>query len=143
MKVVGFNLYKVSADKKKDAKPQLNLEISTNIKFNDIKEEKVDIFKDKEVLLFDFEFSVEYKKDFATILFRGEVAALFEEKNKGKEIIKQWKNKKISDDIQIPLFNLIIEKCSLQALQIEEQLAMPKHIPFPSLRKQQAANYTG
>jgi len=55
---------------------------------------------------------------------------------KAPSIIK-WKNKKISDDIRMPLFNMILTKCNLKALQFEEEFALPTHVPMPRLSPQE------
>ena len=53
-----------------------------------------------------------------------------------KEILKQWKNKKISEDFKIPLFNLILRKSNVKTLELEEEMGLPLHIPLPHLKNQ-------
>jgi hypothetical protein len=52
-------------------------------------------------------------------------------------VLKKWKNKKIEDEVRVPLFNLILTKCNLKALQFEEEFGLPTHIPFPRVSPQQ------
>jgi len=143
MKIIGFNFEKISAERKNPVKGKL--EISSNINIKEIKQEKIDIISEQNPLKLSFKFTIEYKPKIAEIIFEGFVLALFE-KTKSKEIIKKWKNKKISDDIRIPLFNFILTKCNIKALQFEEEFGLPTHLPLPRIKPQPEkgkANYTG
>jgi len=143
MQIIGFNLEKISAERKNPIKGKL--EISSNINIKEIKQEKIDIIKEQNPLKFNFKFTIEYKPKIAEIIFEGFVLVLFE-KDKSKEITKKWKGKKISDDIRIPLFNFILTKCNVKALQLEEEFGLPTHIPLPTIRPQSEkgnARYAG
>ena len=141
MRVIGFNFEKISAERKKYFEG--NLEIKSNISVKDIKTEKIDIVKDQEALKFDFEFEVDYSKDSASVFLKG-FALILIEKDRAKDILKKWKNKKIEEDVRLPLFNLILSKSNLRAMQLEEELGLPLHIPLPRVKPQsQEANYTG
>lgn len=135
MRVIGFNFEKISAERKKA--PEGKLEIKSNINIKSINPEKIELVKDKDVLKFNFEFSIDYHPDIARVSFEGFVLAILE-KDKSKEILKKWKNKKILEDIRIPLFNLIMTKCNLKALQFEEEFGLPMHIPMPKLQPQKS-----
>jgi hypothetical protein len=134
MQIIGFNFDKIHAEKKKAL--QGKVEIKSNIQVKDISEEKVALIKDKDVLKFDFEFSIDYTPGFAELILQGSILAIIE-KDKVKEILKKWKSKKVSEEIRIPLFNLILTKCSLKALQFEEEFQLPPHIPLPKVANQQ------
>jgi len=143
MQVIGFGFDKISAEKKASKPNVQNININSNINVKSISPEEINILKDKHTLKFEFEFLVDYKPDFANILFKGYVV-LVVEKDESKDILKKWKNKKIPDDIRLPLFNLIMTKCNLRALQLEEELNLPTHIPLPRIKPEQNnQNYAG
>ena len=143
MQVISFNFEKIQAERKQ-AKGTQNMQINSNINIKNITQEEISIVKDKPVLKFDFEFSVNYKPEIAEIVFRG-FSLVLVEKDESKDILKKWKNKKISEEVRLPLFNLILTKCNLRALQLEEELNLPTHIPLPRIKPEQQKNqnYTG
>ena len=64
-----------------------------------------------------------------------------------KVLKKDWKKKKFNHPVKLPLFNFIMEKCNLKALQLEEEVSLPFHIPMPKLapapNQENPANYAG
>ena len=142
-RVIGFNFEKIDAERK--SPPKGKVQVRSNIDIKSITSEKLDIAKDQTALKFEFEFSVDYKPNIATILLRGYVLALFD-KDKAKDVQKKSKNKKILDEIRVPLFNFILTKCNLKAIHFEEEFGLPLHIPLPRIKPGQApesAGYTG
>jgi hypothetical protein len=138
MQIIGFSFEKILAERKKN--PQGKIEIKSNINLKDVKEEKVSLIKDKDVLRFTFEFSIIYAPDIAEIKFQGFILGIVE-KEKFKETIKNWKTKKIPDDLRLPIFNLILTKCNLKALQFEEEFGLPTHVPLPKISPPQDKSY--
>ena len=59
------------------------------------------------------------------------------EKKLAKEILKEWKSKKIEETLKVQLLNFIISKVSIKALELEEDLDLPYHLPFPKISKKQ------
>ena len=47
---------------------------------------------------------------------------------------KDGSDKKIPEGIRIGLFNFIMSKCNVKALQLEDELGLPFHVPMPRLR---------
>lgn len=146
MQLIGFNLLKILAQRTPDYKRS---SINTNIEFNEITEENMDILKDSNVLKISFIFSITYSdpdkssdktedkdtKNQGEVTFEGNM--LFSvTKDESKEITKAWKKKQIPDQYRIPLINFIIKKCSTKALGLEDDLNIPLHIPFPQVRPQ-------
>lgn len=130
MRVIGFNLTKISIERQEP--PKEKLEIKQNIGIDDISKDSIPMSKD-EVVKIDFNFSVDYLEGkFAKIEIKGTVIIL-PEKDELKKILKSWKDKQIPEDIKIPLFNFIKSKCDVRALQLEDELGLPLHIPFPKL----------
>jgi len=136
MRIIGFNIKKISADKKKPLKGKID--IKSNIDLKNITQENVSI-SDKSAINFEFAFTVGYEPKLAEIEILGNVVALDEE-DKFKDILKEWKKKKLNPEIKIPLFNFIMEKCNLKALHLEEELSLPLHIPLPKLQSQPTSN---
>ena len=137
MQLLGFNLKKISAERSPNFKRG---PINTNIEFNDVDREKIDLLKDLDALKISFAFTVNYSdsenKDIkhGHVSFEGDLA-LSAEKEEVKEILKSWKKKEIAEQFRVPLINFIIQKCSTRALALEDELNIPSHIPFPKIQK--------
>jgi hypothetical protein len=133
MKLMGFKFTKFNVEKKGSSIENLN--IGTNIDIKELKEIKSELFKSKEKLLeIKFNYKIEYNPEYALIELKGNILISLEEKDL-KNILKEWSNKKMPTDFKLYLFNLIIRKSSIKALQFEEDLSLPYHMPFPSLKK--------
>lgn len=133
MKLLAFNLKKVNAEK--FSTKVENLKINTHIDVSSIEEIKSDIFKFKEeALSISFSFKIEYEPSYASIEIGG-ILLLSVDSKISKEVLKQWKDKQIPDDFKMPLFNLILQKSSIRAIQLEEELNLPLHFQLPSLIK--------
>jgi len=144
MQVIGFNFTKISAERIKDKNPT---NISTNIKFEDIVKEEILLLKDKSTLKISFDFQVDYeatlkkeeKENIAKLSFSGNIILTTEEEE-FKIITKNWKKKEIQPDLKDALINLIIKKCTIRALDLEDQLNLPSHLPFPIAKTQVKEN---
>ena len=135
MRLVGFNFTKINAEKLADKLE--GLKISTNIDISEIHDVKSGVFKIKEELVgVKFTYAVNYEPDYAKIELAGNVLLAIDSKV-AKEILKQWKDKKIANELKLPLFNIILKKSNLKSLQLEEELNLPLHIPMPSLKPEQ------
>ena len=138
MQVIGFNLSKVLAERSPDFTRSA---INTNIEFSNVEKEKVDLLKDAEAVKISFKFSVIYENKEKKEKKNGEVSCegvivLSTSKEEAKDFHKSWKKKEVPKDTMIPLYNVILKKCSLKALQLEDDLNLPPHIPFPQIRAQ-------
>ena len=142
MQIIGFNFTKVQGSK--ELLPKEKIKVSYNITISDIEKQEIELLKNENVLKFSFKYSIDYNPKFASVSFEGFILAIVEEEMQ-KEILKEWKKKKLVDSVKIFLFNLVLTKCSIKALQIEEDLALPSHIPMPklSLTQKDKAEYTG
>lgn len=129
MKIIGFNLTKILAEKKDDLKGKI--EVNQNIDIKNISEDSISISKEP-ILKLDFNFSINYSDSFAKTEFEGNIL-LIPEKNELKEVLKSWKDKKIPDEVRIPAFNFIMSKCNIKALSLADDLNLPYHIPMPRL----------
>lgn len=132
MKLIGFNLNKISAEILSNKFEELK--ITNNIKIEDIEPAKADIFKkDEEALNIKFNYSLDYNPKIAKLMFSGSVLLLISQKE-SKEILKQWAEKKIESNLKFPLFNLILRKTSIKAIELEDELNLPLHVNLPSLK---------
>jgi hypothetical protein len=135
MKIIGFNFNKINIEKLSNKAE--NLKINTNINISEINEIKSDIFNAKEELIqVKFLYNINYDPDFAKIEFKGDILLAIEQKE-AKKILKQWKNKEMSENIKTMLFNVILRKSNLKALQLEDEINLPLHIPLPSLKQKE------
>lgn len=138
MKIVGYNLTEIQAKKDPNFKRS---SINTNIEFTDIIKEKLEFLKDSEALKTTFKFSVNYKDgknkedDQAEVSFKG-FLMLSVSKDESKEFIKSWKKKEVPKNMVLPLYNFILKKCSIKALQLEEDMGLPSHLPLPQVQPQ-------
>jgi hypothetical protein len=129
MQIIGFNLTKISIEKKE--KLVGNLQINQSIDIIEVVKEKVPISED-DALKMRFNFSINYKEDFAKVEFEGNLI-LLPEKEELKNFLKEWKDKKVPEELRIPLFNFIMNKCNIKALTLEDELNLPFHIPLPKV----------
>jgi len=140
MRFIGFSLEKISIEKKSEIREKYN--VNSNIDIKSVEKGKVDIVKNKEVYIFKFGFTILFEPDYASLELQGSVAMLFEP-SEAKNILKDWKKKKIDNTIRIPLFNMIMNKCNIKALKYEEDLNLPAHLPFPTVRAEDETNKAG
>ena len=135
MRPIGFNFEKINIEKLSDKAE--NIKINTKIDISDIKEIKSTLFKTKEgIVKVKFIYDINYDPGFAKVEFEGNVLFSLESKE-AKDLVNQWKKKKISEDFRTDLFNFILRKSNLKALQLEDEMNLPLHIPMPSLKKQE------
>ena len=134
MRFIGFNFSKISVEKFLDKIE--NLKIDTKIDVSEIKTIKSSFFKTKEELLgIKFSYIVNYEPNFAKIEFIGTIIFAVEPKM-AKNILSQWESKQMSEDFKVTLFNIILRKSNLKALELEDELNLPLHIPLPSVKSQ-------
>ena len=139
--IIGFNFTKMQVERAKELKGQIT--VNHNMDIKDVRKEPVNLSKDKDVLCFDFELRLSYEPKHPKINFEGNVLVLAEPKE-SKEILKSWKKKEGADNIRLLVYNTILTKCSIKALELESDLNLPSHIPLPKLAPaKQTANYTG
>ena len=130
---MGFSFRKINIEKFSDSSK--DLKIGTNIDILEINKISVDFLNNNEDMLgIKFNYLINYEPNIAKIEFEGDVLISIEP-NLSKEIIKQWKDKKISEEIKVPLFNIILRKSNIKALQFQDEMNIPLHIPFPSIKK--------
>jgi len=87
------------------------------------------------VLSIEFEHKTKYTPINAKIIISGDILYTDE---KQKEILKNWeKNKKIDENIGLPLLNYIFKKCMVQSIKIADELQLPPPIKLPEFVKKE------
>ena len=133
MKLIGFNFSKISVEKYKEFDSQQSNSIKTNVQITNVKKDQIDFFKNQDIFSFEYIFKILYEPSIAELIFTGSIALLVPETEIVKEIENQWKDKLFPQDVKFTLINLILSKCNLKALQLEEDLSLPHHIPVPQV----------
>jgi len=134
MRLMGFNFTKINIEKSEDSGE--NLKINTHIDIFSIDKADIDFFKGKEELVaVKFKYDIDYDPKFAKIRFEGNMLISLDLKQI-KDLLKKWKNKEIPEDIKFSIFSIIIRKVSVKALQLEDELNLPFHIPMPRLSRE-------
>ena len=136
MRIIGFTLSKISVERQE--KLEGKLEIKQNINVDEISKQNIEITKD-EALKIDFTFSIDYDPKFAKVESKGNVLVM-PEKDEAKQILKEWKDKKIPDGAKFGLFNFIMAKCNVKALSLEDDLGLPTHVPMPKIGPKKEEN---
>jgi len=132
MKLLGFNFTKIQVEKFKERVE--GLKIGTRIDVSEINEAKAGILKTKdEILAVKFTYGLDYEPEMAKLDLEGNLVISLESK-KSREVLRDWKDKKMPDDFRNTLFNLILRKASLKALQLEEEMNLPIHMQLPTLK---------
>jgi len=137
MPVIGFNFTKISSARFAELKT--NSTIDGNIEFKDITTEKNSILNsDNEVLRLSFKFSFTYfestpqKEKVGELSFEGDIF-YSTTKNESKEILKSWKKKTTPKTFSEGIYTLILRKCTVKALDLEDQVGLPPHLQLPKI----------
>ena len=125
IKLIGSRIIKIDAERNPDFDGKL--EMKTNIKMPSIEKVK----EAKETIKVSYTFEVDYgelgKISIGGILFlSGDPKTI-------KDILKSQKDKKYNTPENIAVTNVIIQKASIKAFEIEEELGLPIHIQLPTL----------
>jgi hypothetical protein len=140
MRVIGFNFTKISAEKLEGK----TASISTDIKFDDISKDEIEMLKEEDVLKVLFSFDINYSKDkeqkkkdkeedlSGKVEFKGTIV-LSVSKDESKDILKSWKKKELPVPFKIALMNLILKKCTVKALDLEDSISLAPHLPLPNI----------
>ncbi|MDH3324087.1 MAG: hypothetical protein OEL89_00450 [Candidatus Peregrinibacteria bacterium] len=125
LKLVGSKLIKIEAERNADFSGKL--EMKTNLIINSI--EKIKEAKETLKLLYNFE--IDYG-ELGKVSVTGNLFLTGDSKPI-KDLLKAQKEKKYDTPEYIAITNLIIQKASIKAFELEEELGLPIHIKLPSL----------
>ncbi|MFH0712230.1 MAG: hypothetical protein V1889_03910 [archaeon] len=132
MKLINSKIIKINAERN----PNFNgkIELKTNIKIQKIEKIK----ETKEIIKIEYIFDIDYL-DLGKISIGG-IIFLSSNTKTIKDIIKLQEEKKFNTPEYITITNLIIQKASIKAFEIEEELGLPIHIKFPTVNFQEKPN---
>jgi len=134
MPVVGFTYTKIFVEKKDRLKPEDK--IINNVNLVKVEEEKRSFGDGKSLLNFQFQFTVEYGKA-GKLELDGSLLYMNDPKEI-KAILSEWeKEGKLRTSISAEIFNSILFKCNIKALQLADDLSLPAHFRVPLLRPKQ------
>ena len=127
IRLAGMHFTKIAGEKNPDFKDKL--QIKPNISIKDIEKFK----KDKtEAAKVKFSFSVKYS-DLGSIDLEGTMFLTMDSKTL-KETLSGWKDKKLDNETNLIILNVIMQKASLKALALEDELGLPPHVSLPKLQ---------
>jgi hypothetical protein len=134
MRLLGFGFKKIEIERISESFK--DLKINTNINILSIKKVDSSIFKGKEeVIQIGFSYTINYSPEIAKIEFVGEIFLGVDSKEL-KEIVGEWEKKIIFKGLRVPLFNTILRKSNVKALQLEDEFGLPLHIKLPSIKEE-------
>lgn len=129
MKLMGLNFTKIAGERNPDFDGKV--EMSSDLGIKKIEKYKPEMAK-ADSLKVNFMFNVKYgdlgKVDIEGVLFLGVDSKTM------KETLKAWDDKKLSEEFNVTILNLVMQKASLKAFQIEEELGLPIHIRLPKIQ---------
>lgn len=129
VKLLASKITSISAKRNPDFNGKL--ELKQNIKIKNIDKFSLDNSK-KESLKVDYIYDIDYKElgkiSIEGILYLGADSKVI------KEIIKDWKENKKNEKQQLDIINFIIQKASIKAVDLEDQLGLPIHFRLPFLK---------
>jgi hypothetical protein len=128
MKIIGFNIVKISIERKEELENKL--EIKQNINLEEFIKFKAPN-SNEEFAKIGFTFRIDYSNS-ANVDIKGHIIML-PEKDEFKNILKLQKDKKVPAELKISLINFIMDRCNLKALNLENDLGLPSHIPLPKI----------
>ena len=131
IRLIGFNFTKINAERNPDYDGKIETKSNVNIE----KMEKVKTPATKqESLRADFFVDIDYG-DLGKIELQGNLFILADSKTI-KETLSSWENKKQPTNLQLGIVNIILQKTSIKAIQIEEEIGLPIHLQnlFPRVK---------
>jgi hypothetical protein len=134
MRIIGFNFQKINIEKFNDV-PE-NVKFNLKLDITSIEPIKSDILKIKEdILRVDFLYDILYEPNVAKIEFRGNILLAIEPRV-ARDILREWKDKQSPEDFKLFVFNIILRKSDIKALQLEDEMNLIPHIQLRSLGKE-------
>lgn len=129
IRLLGFNFTKIEA--MKDPGFNGKLELQNNMVVSSVEKHKLELVKE-DALKINFVFTISYGK-LGKVELTGTLFLLVDSKIL-KEAVKSWEDKKLPDELRLSVLNIILQKSSLRALQLEEDLGLPTHISLPRIQ---------
>jgi hypothetical protein len=130
--IVGFNFNKINVERKK--KLVKGMKVKYNMDISKVSEQDFPSPNPNQgVMNFDFDFTVNYGDNIADLGIHGTVSYMLP-KEEMKKVMELWdKTKKLPKEISVPVINLILDRSNIKALELEQDLSLPTHLPMPSV----------
>jgi hypothetical protein len=125
MRIIGFKLDKILAERFKD--PKGNLTVNSNFKLDNITRKKELETKDP-VFSFEFVYTMDYD-DVAKVEFKGIIFAEVDDKKLAKEFEKE--NNVTDSEARKVILDFLLFKTHVESLHLEEKLGLPFHVQSP------------
>lgn len=136
MKLIGFNYTKASIEKNKSS--LADLKITSGINIESIEKVTTNSGKtDESIISVKWKYNISYTPKIADLIFEGNIILTMKEKE-GEDILKGWKDKKLSEEFNLSILNVIIKKVSIKAAQFEDDFNLPTHFKLPTLKVQKS-----
>ena len=129
IKLAGSRFTNLKAERKPDFSGKL--EMKTNISINSLEKHK----DAKDTLKLTYTFEIDYL-ELGKVSIEG-IIFLSGDSKSIKELLKIQKDKKYESPEYIGLTNIIIQKASIKAFELEEELGLPIHIKLPTISVKQ------
>lgn len=121
----------VKIDAQRDIEYSGKIEVKQNIKIKSIEKYKSINSREESVKVI-YNFEVNYG-DLGHVIIEGLMFLSMDTKTQ-KNLIKNYENKKMDEIENITLMNIIIQKTSIKAIELEEEMSLPIHIKLPSIQ---------
>ena len=144
MQIIGFGFTKITAFKLENF-TRNTTNINTTMEFINVTKEEIKLLKDNnEGLKLNFKLSIDYtlqhsdkkqdKQDKqGEISFEGYLV-ISVSKEESKNIQKSYKKKHMSPVLLTPLYNFLLRKCAPKAMDLEDEIGLPLHIPIDQIK---------
>jgi len=129
IKLLSFKYSKINVERNENFKGELK--ITPNINIKTIEKYKIESSK-QDALKVEFGFKIDYSS-LGKIELEGRFVLLTDSKLV-LEVLNEWKDKKMSNETNTLILNIIMQKASLKALELEEEMNLPPHIQLPRLQ---------
>ncbi len=131
MPIVGFGFDKITVERKGQSTDQEK--IQNNIKINSLEESKIAIGKEeKEAIAVFFNYVVNYGS-MGQLEMDGHIL-YYDTQENIKELINEWnKDKKVNKVFSANMYNYVLRKVTIKALELEEDVGLPLHMTPPRI----------
>jgi len=131
-KLLGFQFDKILVEKDPEFKGKIS-NPSSDINIKSVEKHNISLIKEDSIKI-TFSFTLKFG-DLGKLEMFGNLVILLDEDSK-KKVLEDWKTKKMPEDIRLTILNLILQRSSLKALHLEEEVGLPLHIQLPKLQIQ-------
>lgn len=135
MPIIGFGFEKIHIEKKENFSK--DIQIKNKIVISKLEETKIKTSEKEDTLALaiKFDFGLDYGKA-GDLELKGYIL-FYDTEEKVKELAVIWKKEqKLPAQLSTQIFNFILNKSNLQALQLESEVGLPMHLKMPRLKIQ-------